>query len=121
MSVTEAWPRDEREALQVQERLRALVSLESEGLLAGARRVAGLDVAYAVDESVVAGAVAVIDPLTGDVVETATATRPVGFPYVPGLLAFREIPALLDAAIDCLRRRARPTSCRAMPWRTRSR
>ena len=93
----EPWPRDEAEALRVQERLRALVSLESEGLPAGARRVAGLDVAYAVDESVVAGAVAVVDPSTGDVVETATATRPVEFPYVPGLLAFREIPALLDA------------------------
>lgn len=91
------WPRDEGEALRVQERLRTLVSLESGGLLAGARRVAGLDVAYAADESVVAGAVALIDPLTGDVVESATATRPVDFPYVPGLLAFREIPALLDA------------------------
>ena len=92
-----AWPRDEGEALRVQERLRTRVSLESEGLLAGARRVAGLDVAYAADESVVAGAVALVDPLTGDVVESATAIRPVDFPYVPGLLAFREIPALLDA------------------------
>lgn len=94
---TNVWPRDEGEALRVQERLRALVSLESEGLLAAARRVAGLDVAYAADESVVAGAVAVVDPRSGEVVETATATRPVEFPYVPGLLAFREIPALLDA------------------------
>ena len=94
---SDAWPCNEDEALRVQDRLRALVSLESEGLLAGARRVAGLDVAYAVDESVVAGAVALVDPRTGDVVESATATRPVDFPYVPGLLAFREIPALLDA------------------------
>src|SRR5438445_273158 len=94
---TDAWPRDEGEALRVQELLRAQVSLDHEGVLAGARRVAGLDVAYATDESVVAGAIAVVDPGTGDVVETATATRPVDFPYIPGLLAFREIPALLDA------------------------
>jgi len=30
-------------------------------------------------------------------VEQCTATRPIEFPYVPGLLAFREIPAILDA------------------------
>ena len=94
---TRAWPRDEDEALRIQERLRESVSLTPEGLLAGARRVAGLDVAYADDESVVAGAVAVIDPDTGELLASASATRPVEFPYVPGLLAFREIPALLDA------------------------
>jgi deoxyribonuclease V len=30
-------------------------------------------------------------------VEQATAVRPVEFPYVPGLLAFREMPSILDA------------------------
>jgi deoxyribonuclease V len=31
------------------------------------------------------------------VVERVTAERPIEFPYVPGLLAFREIPSILDA------------------------
>src|SRR5262245_42829048 len=33
-----------------------------------------------------------------ELLETARAVRPVEFPYVPGLLAFRELPALLEAA-----------------------
>jgi deoxyribonuclease V len=61
------------------------------------RLIAGLDVAYATDESRVAGAVCLLDAETLELVETATALRPVDFPYIPGLLAFREIPALLDA------------------------
>ena len=36
-------------------------------------------------------------------VESALARRPTAFPYVPGLLSFREIPAVLDAlaALAC--------------------
>jgi deoxyribonuclease V len=89
-------PANESAAIAEQDRLRPLVRPEGpapEPL----RLIAGLDVAYAVDESRVAGAVTVLDADTLDVVETATALRPVDFPYIPGLLAFREIPALADA------------------------
>jgi deoxyribonuclease V len=89
-------PRNEVEAVAEQDRLRPLV--EPDGPVPTPLRfIAGLDVAYAVDESRVAGAVTVLDADTLEPVETATALRPVDFPYIAGLLAFREIPALLDA------------------------
>ncbi|MEP0841297.1 MAG: endonuclease V, partial [Phycisphaerae bacterium] len=40
----------------------------------------------------------VYDLQAGRVVEEALAFRPVRFPYVPGLLSFREVPAILAAA-----------------------
>ena len=88
-------PATEAEAIAEQDRLRPLVSALGP-IPAPLRRIAGLDVAYALDDSRVAGAITVLDADTLDVVETATVLRPVEFPYVPGLLAFREIPALLD-------------------------
>jgi deoxyribonuclease V len=89
-------PESEAEALAEQDRLRALV--EPAGPIPSPLRlIAGLDVAYAVDESRVAGAVCVLDADSLELVETVTVLRGVDFPYVPGLLAFREIPALLDA------------------------
>ena len=88
-------PATEAEAIAEQDRLRPQVSPLGT-VAAPLRLIAGLDVAYAVDDSRVAGAVTVLDADTLDVVETATVLRPVEFPYVPGLLAFREIPALLD-------------------------
>ena len=88
-------PATEAEAIATQDRLRPQVS--SVGAIpVSLRWIAGLDVAYAVNDSRVAGAVTVLDADTLDVIETATVLRPVEFPYVPGLLAFREIPALLD-------------------------
>jgi deoxyribonuclease V len=88
-------PATEAEAITEQNRLRPQVSTQGP-IPEPLRWIAGLDVAYAIDDSHVAGAVTLLDADTLDVVETATALRPVEFPYVPGLLAYREIPALLD-------------------------
>ncbi|NLU68936.1 endonuclease V [Streptomyces sp. HNM0574] len=94
-----AWPRSETEARAEQDRLRALVDpadhLPAPGT-PGATAV-GLDVAYDDERDRVAAAAVALDCGSLETVATATATGRVAFPYVPGLLAFREIPAVLDA------------------------
>lgn len=57
--------------------------------------------AYDDERDLVAAAAVVLDARTLQVVEEATAVGRVSFPYVPGLLAFREIPTVL-AALDRL-------------------
>lgn len=93
------WPRTEAEALAVQDALRAQVDERDHGPEPGApgSPVAGLDVAYDDARDLVAAAAVALDAHSLRVVASATALGRVTFPYVPGLLAFREIPALLDA------------------------
>jgi deoxyribonuclease V len=82
--------------------LRGSVVLDELGPAAGTPGlVAGVDVAYDDERDVVVAAAVLLDPRTLEVAEEATARGTVSFPYVPGLLAFREIPAVL-AALDGL-------------------
>ncbi|MFF4232790.1 endonuclease V [Streptomyces sp. NPDC001820] len=97
------WPADESAALAVQDELRTRVVLDEPGPRPGAGLVTGVDVAYDDERDVVAAAAVVLDAATLTVVEEATAVGRVAFPYVPGLLAFREIPAVL-AALESLTR-----------------
>lgn len=64
--------------------------------------VAGVDVAYAssVSPTLVAAAVVVLSFPSLSVVTSATASGVSEFPYVPGLLAFRELPFVLAALAD---------------------
>ncbi|WP_239143728.1 deoxyribonuclease V [Actinoplanes philippinensis] len=89
------WPRTEEEALAVQDALRSRVVLD-DGPESPAT-VAGLDVAYADDDSRLAAAVVVLNTADLSVVDTAVVRGAPAFPYVPGLFAFREVPALLAA------------------------
>ncbi|MBN0048614.1 endonuclease V [Streptomyces actuosus] len=95
------WPATEEEARAVQDELRARVVIDEPGPVPGTGHVTGVDVAYDDERDVVVAAAVVLDAASLDVVAEATAAGRVSFPYVPGLLAFREIPAVL-AALDAL-------------------
>jgi deoxyribonuclease V len=82
-------------ARELQSRLAA--GVEREDRFGPIRLVAGVDIGFEEGGRVTRAAVAVLALPELTVVETALARRATAFPYVPGLLSFREIPAALDA------------------------
>jgi deoxyribonuclease V len=89
------WPRDARRAIRLQRSLRPRLRIR--GSPAAVRLVAGADIAYDPEHDRLLAAILVFRLPGLDLVETSQVVRPVRFPYVPGLLSFRESPALLDA------------------------
>lgn len=61
------------------------------------RLVAGVDVGFEEDKTVSRAAAVVLSYPHLRPVEAAIARRRVTFPYIPGLLAYRELPSVLDA------------------------
>jgi deoxyribonuclease V len=84
------------QAEQVQARLREKLDLAT-GLASSPRTVCGLDVSYEDGSDRVVGAAVILDLATLSVRETSLVHGVAEFPYIPGLLAFREVPTLLAA------------------------
>ena len=95
------WSVSPREAIAIQERLRGYVKCSDR--LGTIRRVAGVDVGFEARNTVTRAAVAVLRFPELELVDYSVAREPTRFPYVPGLLSFREIPTVL-AALRGLRR-----------------
>jgi deoxyribonuclease V len=60
-------------------------------------RVCGVDVSYSKDESLAVGCAVVVDTETFEVVDHGLSHGVPTFPYIPGLLSFRELPFIVDA------------------------
>ncbi|UCG99740.1 MAG: endonuclease V, partial [Deltaproteobacteria bacterium] len=89
------WNVTYEEAVKIQKSLRDKVILRE--LDKKIRYIAGLDVSYAKGGSTIWAGVVVLDFPSLVKIEERWSQRRVSFPYIPGLLSFREIPALLDA------------------------
>ncbi|HZX31717.1 MAG TPA: deoxyribonuclease V [Rhodocyclaceae bacterium] len=83
------------EAIALQKTLASRIELSDR--LGDVHHIAGVDVGFEADGTITRAAVAVLDADTLQLVDHAIARRPTEFPYIPGLLSFREIPAILDA------------------------
>jgi deoxyribonuclease V len=93
--VVSDWDLTPAEAVALQRALAPQVVRDDR--LGAVGRVAGIDVGFEAGGAVTRAAVAVLEFPSLRVVERAVARRPTTFPYVPGLLSFREAPAALQA------------------------
>jgi len=67
------------------------------------KTVAGIDCAFSKDGQRIFAAVVVLSLPDLETIETTSASRKVTFPYIPGLLSFREAPVCI-AAVEKLRK-----------------
>jgi deoxyribonuclease V len=91
-----SWSLTTQEAKEVQQNLRNRV-ITVDQFAEPIKYVAGVDMGFTENGKISRAAVAVLNFPDLQVVETSIAYRPTEFPYIPGFLSFREIPALLDA------------------------
>jgi deoxyribonuclease V len=90
-----SWDLTHGEAVEVQKRLRNLVRLQP--LDRPVETIAGADISYnKFSETVYAGIVVLSLPDLR-IIESAGVRSVAKFPYVPGLLSFREAPSLIEA------------------------
>jgi deoxyribonuclease V len=94
-SLKHPWAVTPAEARQIQNELRDKVELKDR--LPRLEKVVGADVALDLHRGrAIAGVIVYSFPGLEEV-ERVAAARPLSFPYIPGLLSFREMPALLAA------------------------
>lgn len=86
---------DTSQAIELQRRLAGRVSRNSEVI--SPRYIAGVDISVRQGQKAATGAAVVLSYPEMEVVETKVARGTLDFPYVPGLLSFRELPLILAA------------------------
>ncbi len=83
------------EAIKIQNKLRDLVKVEN--LKTEINYIAGADISFDKGSNVVYAGIAVLKFPELEEIERSLVIMEVSFPYIPGLLSFRESPALIKA------------------------
>ncbi|SCZ50261.1 deoxyribonuclease V [Thiohalomonas denitrificans] len=89
------WDLTPKEAIALQQELRGRVEITDR--YGEIRWVAGVDVGFEARNTITRAAVAVLAYPSLELHEHAIARQPTRMPYIPGLLSFREVPAVLEA------------------------
>ncbi len=91
------WNVSYKEAVEIQKRLKKQITLKGSFKNLNGKLIAGADVSYDKEIDRFYAGVVVFELQTMQKIEEVTASGKVGFPYIPGLLSFREAPILLRA------------------------
>lgn len=93
------WDGNIAAARDMQKRLAGKVQLDDD--FGPLRIIAGVDVGFEDGGTITRAAVVLLDAETQEMLEQVVARIPTCMPYIPGLLSFRELPAVLQA-LDAL-------------------
>lgn len=88
------WPANAKEAIAIQQNLRNEVFLRDS--FDRLELIAGIDVSYDIKSNLSRAIIVLMRPNELKPIHSLMATLPTIFPYVPGLLSFREIPVILE-------------------------
>lgn len=86
-------PVNPKHAAQIQREMRSQVSLTNN--FGTVKTIAGIDVGYDNRKNLAKAALVIMDVTTLTVLDSFVAIKSVDFPYIPGLLSFREAPVIM--------------------------
>ncbi len=95
MNPLHSWNVSVQEATQIQETLKGRIILKK--TFSKVTTIGGGDAAYSRNGNLLFGAITVLSFPEMEIIDTATADGKALFPYIPGLLSFREGPILIKA------------------------
>jgi deoxyribonuclease V len=95
MSFSHTWKLTPKQAIALQKQLSSQIIRYDQ--MAPPQRIAGIDVGFEATGEITRAVVAVLDFNNLKLLEQAIVRIPTQFPYIPGLLSFREVPAILKA------------------------
>lgn len=91
------WSITPKEAIKFQENLKGLVTINNKINLSNLKVIAATDVSYYSDSKTGKAVIVLWDYKKSEIIDYSTFCCEIKFPYIPGLLSFRECPLIIEA------------------------